>query len=238
MEWWRKNPAELQSVRSDVDSFPNLSLDIVEGAVVVQGSWSVFGEYRFIRDYEVRIVFPDDYPLTPPLVFETGGAIPPKRHLNGDGTCCLFAPPERWEKWPLGSSFASFLNGAVKEYFFSQAHFDLTGEWPFGEWGHDFVGIYQYYQEKLDVASPDEMLALIRNRNLSKKKSKLVDCPCGKKKKYFECHFFLVDQLSSFLPEHEWNKIEGAIRDLVVGLREERLERALSRPPKYYKKSF
>lgn len=236
MEWWRKDPELLSKVRADVDAFTNLSLSVIDGVVIVSGIWSVFGKQHFIRDYSVKIVLSGDYPLSPPAVFEVGNVIPLGRHLNGDGTCCLFAPPERWEKWPLGASFSDFLNGAVKEYFFSQAYFELTGQWPFGEWGHNFVGVYEYYQDRLNIESPSKMLNLIGLRNKNKREVKKIACPCGKIKKYVDCHFPIVNRLNSILPDFEWKKLEVTLREVLMRIDEDRIEKALSFPPIHYLK--
>ena len=84
--------------------YPALELLTVSESVVLQGAVSFdmgSGARRLEDVYQVAMRFPDDYPESPPVPYETGGAIPRDfDHVFGDGSCCLGAPAEVRRRFP------------------------------------------------------------------------------------------------------------------------------------------
>lgn len=194
-----------EKLKVELTKFPFLECEIENGIITIRGIWPVYGETSLIDNYSIKIVIPDDYPDSVPKVYELEGKIPrtPDRHINSDGSCCLFAPPERWEQWPLGAGIDVLLNGAVKSYFFSQTYFDLEKVWPFGEWLHDIAGIIQFYLVRLNLRTIQDikrLMIVIDKKNVPKN----WNCPCGSKKLYLHCHKSRVEKLKDILPEDEW----------------------------------
>lgn len=204
--WWKESPQEFERFKSDLLEFKSLKYDVLETKIVVTGLWSVYGETRFIRDYQIRIELPDDFPDSPPKVFEVEGEIPrdPDFHINiKDGnSACLFSRPERYEKCPPGTGIKKFLNGPVKEFFFSQAYYALEKRWPFDEWSHENEGIIEYYAKCLntgDIRIIESLLYLA----LEPRFYRQWKCPCGSNIRLIKCHKQQVESLKSILPKDE-----------------------------------
>ena len=208
MKWWEEKPEQYSKLREELNQFSFLDCDVEDGMVTIRGVWPVYGETFLIDKYSIKVVLPDDYPLTVPSVYELEGKIPriADRHINGDGSCCIFAPPERWEQWPLGVGIDVLFNGPIKYYFFSQAYFDREQVWPLGEWLHGNEGVVQYYMVRLGVTSIPELKRLLIMINI-KKQTTFWSCPCGSKKKYSICHKDKVEKLEKILPIEEWESL-------------------------------
>lgn len=219
MVWWKEKPQLFEEVKSDLLHFPDLKILNINDKIFIVGKWAVYGKNHHIFDYNIKIEFPDDYPISIPKVFEVDDAIEKisARHFNSKESgndACLFSPSERWEQWPLGASFASFLNGPVKAFFFSQKYFDLKGEWPFGEWRHGTLGVIEYYAVRLNVnikniSAIQKFLLLM----LSPKFYRQWKCPCNMKNRLIKCHGPQLIKLQNILPPDEIQKTIDLIKD-------------------------
>ncbi|HAR42937.1 MAG TPA: hypothetical protein DCS07_09960 [Bdellovibrionales bacterium] len=203
--WWKTRSEVLDRVKAELMAFPYLRYHFNGEQFEVEGRWPVYGEASLIREYQMRIVFPDRYPDEVPVVFEIGGEIEksPGNHFNPDGSACLFAPPERWEKWPPGSGFTEFLNGPVKEFFFSQAYRSLTGKWIFGERSHGDDGVIEYFLERLSLQNRDQLRRVL-DIPVVEEPPRQWKCPCSQNKRLKNCHWHLISNLRQRLPDTEW----------------------------------
>lgn len=212
--WWKDDPEKLSEFMHDLQQYPKLKVQYVGDSIWIQGQWDVFGKTEFIRSYSIRICIPDNFPKDVPLVYEIGDEIHPKtdRHFNpGDHTACLFAQPERWLKWPPPGKLSVFLNGPVKEFFFSQAFFELTGEWPFGDRSHGNPGILEFYLEKLELRSKEELGKLIQYLGYNQP-YRQWKCACGSGKRVKACHWEKLKNLEEQIPATEWEHLKGIFR--------------------------
>lgn len=182
-KWWRKSRAQLlDEIRSELASgFPSLHLFEQQGVdPEVRGTFELKGEDGSVLDtFLIRIQIPKNYPQELPLVWEVGGRIPclTDRHIEPDGKACVLLPDERWRAFPLGAPFSAYLREPLHNFFLSQIAFELTGEWPFGEWGHGGQGIVQYYQVML--GTQDLLAIALFLESLSKGKFEpFHPCPC------------------------------------------------------------
>lgn len=202
--WWKNDPTEFALFKKELESFKRLNYKIENDQVIIKGGWPVYADKKFIRSYKILMRIPDDYPNSHPIVFETGGAIhrDPDFHINEDGSACLFARPERFEKCPPGTRIKAFLNGPVKSFFFSQAFKEKIGEWPFGEWSHGPIGTIEYYGRlfktpRISVIKSCLELALLR------KLYRQWKCPCGSGNRLIKCHGEEVKFIHSTVPQSE-----------------------------------
>lgn len=211
--WWKRSSSLLQELQDALLQYPKLKLLKTGDAFSIQGEWDVYGESRFIRSYQVRIHIPDDYPQEVPRVFEIGDAIPkvPDRHINPDFSACLFAPPQRWEKWPPDLGMKDFLNGPVKEFFFSQAYFELEGKWPFGEWKHGDDGVVEYYLLKLGLKSRRQLKEILQYLPYAGA-LRQWKCPCDHSRRLKQCHWARFSELRKVLPAQEWDELTKVLR--------------------------
>lgn len=183
-KWWKMSRTQvLDEIRSELASgFPSLHLFEQPGQdPEVRGTFEVRGEGGSVLDtFLIRIQIPPSYPRDLPVVWEVGGRIPclRDRHIESDGKACILLPDERWRTFPVGASFTAYLRGPLHSFFLSQVAFELTGEWPFGEWGHGGHGIEQFYQETL--GTHDLLTIALFLESLSKGRfDPFRSCPCG-----------------------------------------------------------
>lgn len=223
MIWWQNNPEAFERFQSEIAHYSQLTVNSIDTKIELSGRWPVWGKEEKIREYEIRIVLPDDYPVSVPRVFEIGGAIPWSAdfHINSDdGSACLFVQPERHEQWPLGSGMMKFLEGPVKAFFFSQAYHELSGLWPFGEWRHGDNGILQYYADRLNERRLNILIDLLET-SLLPKIYRQWKCPCssGKRTKY--CHGDRILRIKSIIPPVDIKSAIGiALQKLSNGISE------------------
>lgn len=198
------HPEEFEKFRNELLEFEDLNFEIVGEQVVVIGTWPVFGKTKFIERYSIRIELPKDFPTGVPRVFETGNVLKKDAdfHFHKDESACLFALPERFEKWPPGAGFRDFLEGPVRDFFFSQAYRRIAGDWPFGEWSHGLPGIFEYYASRLKVESIVTIKELL-GISFEKRIFRQWKCPCNKRVRFKDCHANAVEKLSAVLPESE-----------------------------------
>lgn len=209
MVWWKENPEIFEDFQGELSDYPTLSWNLEGEKVVVSGKWHVSGSEKLIASFDIRIELPDNFPVDVPLVFETGGKIPkiPDRHFNKDGnSACLFVKPQRWEVWPLGSGIGKFISGPVRDFFFSQAYYDLEGKWPYGDWRHGDDGIIDYFIKRLSVSDKKMLLAVVR-LSLAGIPVRQTKCPCNNAKRFKKCHWSKIQDLKKILPEDEWIQI-------------------------------
>ncbi|RUR14029.1 SEC-C metal-binding domain-containing protein [Legionella septentrionalis] len=210
MIWWKEKPDLFQSFKEQLEYFDHLNFAMENEKVVIFGEWPVYGETELIRKYQIRIDIPDDYPDSIPKVFETRGDIPKTldRHFNTeDKSACLFVKPERWIQWPDGAGIDKFISASVKEFFFSQAFYELTHKWPFGDWKHGNTGIIQFFLLRLKLPTVQILYSFLQYLD-SKKPERCIRCPCGSNKRFRQCHWELFALLRSQLPRKEWEDLQ------------------------------
>ncbi len=201
----------IDEVRQDIietlKEFPSLKLLSDDKELIIEGEWLVFGEISLLEILEIRIIVPNEYPEQAPKVWEISNKFhkSPDTHFNVsegmDGSACLFLMAERYEKLPIGTTFKTFLNGPVKEFFFSQVYFKETGIWPFGEWPHGAEGVYKYYANKFETQNIKLIYKLLEYLTIKQSRRNFM-CPCGKNKKYRKCHHPLVKKIN-FIPSKQ-----------------------------------
>lgn len=200
---------------------PALAVSIANGLVMAEGTYYLSGSGSGdaapggpLTEYELRIEVPSDYPSQEPRVFETGGAIPEGQHLNPNGTCCTCV----WEEWLARSadhSFAAFCEGPLRDYFLSQLHFKLTGEWPFGERAHGLLGVVEGCVSVLGIESePNKVvdyLLLLQRKEIKGH----WPCPCGSGEIIRKCHGRSVFEMRAKVPPQMATRMLDRMRSLV-----------------------
>jgi hypothetical protein len=181
--------------------YPDLVVEIREGAVRVVGLFWLLEGGQEVDRYEITVVLRSGYPRTIPDVYETAGRIPrdADHHMYADGRACLFAPGEQWRHWPQGSNLLDFLNGPVRSFFISQALYERTGEWEFGQRTHGAAGILEAYGELLGTR---DALTIVRYLEaLSRRKLRpRSPCPCGSGRAINSCHMRKLAELRGKIP--------------------------------------
>jgi hypothetical protein len=142
-------------------------------------------------EYQIALVFPDDYPKHPPQMYVNDEKLPINidRHIVHGGQACLGAPSEIQHRWMSAPNIVSFLDEIIGSFLVWQIYYDAYGSSP--EWGqrsHGKEGILEFYTE---------ILGFERNVNIAGFMTLLARknppgghelCPCGSGQRLRTCH--------------------------------------------------
>ncbi len=188
MDLWRGESLEAIDELLQAE-FPTLRLVSENSRNIVRGGLQVMYQGAFVDGFSIEIRLDERDELGLPKVGEIGGRTPwtADRHVNPDGTACLFLPEDFLlrQSGPLG--LREFIRGPVMSYFVGQSFREKTGAYPFGEWGHGRDGTQQRIRQLLHVDEPAKQLSFLRV--LAKKTIKSHwPCPCGSRRRFGQCH--------------------------------------------------
>ncbi|MBK7764487.1 MAG: hypothetical protein IPI46_14300 [Bacteroidetes bacterium] len=122
----------------------------------------------------------------------------PARHFNNDQSACYCGPVEEEIYFKKGYQFKTFFIEFVIPFLYEQSYFDQNEEWPWGEYGHGWIGVLEsYYRlgkpdhiprmlEKLKEYEPRNLIS-----NFLESKSNLKGhslCICGSNQVVRKCH--------------------------------------------------
>ena len=142
-------------------------------------------------EYEIALVFPEDYPKHPPTMYGNDPKLPVDidRHIITGGQACLGAPSEIRHKWMSGANIVSFLDEIVAPFLAWQVYYDNYGCPP--EWGqrsHGKEGILEFYAEILGLranVNVREFMNLLARKNTP---GGHEVCPCASGRRLRNCH--------------------------------------------------
>ena len=170
---------------------PNLELlRYPSGALRIRGGvgFSIEQSSHTIEDcYQLDLDIPDDYPASPPIVYETEGKIPKNfGHFMAAGNFCLGAPVEVRRRFARHRNLLRFIEDQIIPYLFSYSYKRDHGILPFGERSHRTLGLIQYYNEFFEtslITSMKLLKCLVDDFAPS-----LMACPCGGGRNLRDCH--------------------------------------------------
>ncbi len=155
--WFIKLPLLYGQLRTQIhQEYRSLRLVIADGTSFIRGALPITADDGTELDrYQIEVKLPADFPKSVPVVRETAGKIPrtPDRHVNDDGTACLFVRDETWKYWNNRSTLVDFIRGPIHQFFLGQTYYSENGVWPFGQRKHFAEGVAEYYFEELDTKS-------------------------------------------------------------------------------------
>lgn len=178
----------------------NLALNA--NPLCLTGTLPLLGQQGELIDaYEIQIVPTEAYPGEFPLVYETGGRLPPNIdwHIYPDGHFCIKAWPEEILICNQSLTLLSFIEEQVIPYLFNQKHREEYGYF-LNERSHGTAGNLEFFKDlfrtdKLSLIS--EYLDFIARKE---KPNRVAQCFCGSGIKYRKCHREAYQLLSS-LPD-------------------------------------
>ncbi len=201
--WYIENPKLLQGIQNKIKKYPSLRVVVESQIVFIRGSLQILNKEktRVIDSFSIEIEFPNDFPISIPILRETAKRIPKiaDRHFNLDESACLFVPEEREKYFPVGSPISMFIENCVQPFFVNQSYFEETGEWPLGQRSHGLNGVIEYYRELFGENSKEMGNFIIY---LGKREIKgHWPCYCGSGKKMRKCHMpYLIYYRSKYQP--------------------------------------
>lgn len=163
---------------------------------------------RALDRFQVRLTTASDHPVGLPEVRETGGRVPrtADRHVNSDGSACVMLPEERFRLWPVGAPLSEFLDGPVRNYFLGQLAREQGDPWPFGEWSHGMLGLYEFVRVELGGGSRSQICGFVA-RVLDARVDGNAPCPCQCGKLLRTCCRAKVNHLRAIMSRSRATKL-------------------------------
>jgi hypothetical protein len=170
------------------------------------------GSHTIEDTYQVDLEIPDNFPGSPPIVYETGGKIPVDfGHFMGAGNFCLGVPVEVRRRFAQHRNLLRFIDDQVIPYLFSHSYKRDHGKLPFGERDHGTMGLLDYYKEFFGTTGIGAMKLLRCLADTSA--PPLMACPCGEDRKLKDCHGPKLDDLRPYLPA---KRFEAELRQMIA----------------------
>ena len=165
---------------------------------------------NFIEDYyKIEIELLSDFPKSFPVVRETGGRtcqIMEKHSIkdicnlhvnkNQNNALCLCPKPAERLWFPSDVDIIHFINHLVVPFFYGLSYYDRYEKWPWNEYSHGDLGIFEFYAENAD--KQDNVLAMSCFESLREQGKELIrakkvikghlPCICGSGEKIRNCH--------------------------------------------------
>lgn len=191
---------------------PNLELQRdPDGQLYVRGTvgFSIEHDSRTVTDfYRLELKIPNDYPKSPPLIFETEGRIPKQfGHFMRAGNFCLEAPVEVRRRFTQHRNLLRFIDEQVIPYLFAYSYKREFGVLPFQDRPHGPAGLLQYYTEFFQTSGETTKTLQEFFERSGVPAMKLlkcladdwapprIACPCGSGLKLRDCHGPSLEEL-------------------------------------------
>lgn len=171
--------------------YPKLNRVQKEDTVIVLGEIPIIhSQMGEIDRYKVLITFPKEFPNCFPKVIETSNKIPriADRHVNCDNTLCMAVHPEELAICKNGISFKFFLDKVLVPHLARETYQEQAGNYPDGEFGHGFEGVWEYYEDILNQKNRILIINELEQIVYSNWPNRKSACPCGSGIKFKKCH--------------------------------------------------
>jgi len=180
-----------QDIERGIQSYPELKLKkkgenyIVRGEIVLRHP--DLGEFD---RYEVSIQFPPCYPKCFPKVVEKSKKIPREadRHVNSDKTLCFTVDPKEKLICRRGIDFEFFLDKILVPHLSRETYREMSGRYEDGEYGHGVSGLWEYFEEALNIKGKKLILEELNRIVLDKWPDRNNLCSCESGIKFKKCH--------------------------------------------------
>lgn len=169
-----------------------------------EGVWSIYGRIDIVDlegnnwdTYEVKIVFPLNYPQDLPILFEVGGKIKRDKewHINVSGSCCLGPPVKLLIDLAGRITLVDWLDKHAVPFLANHFLKDKTDHYAGEEYSHGHKGILEFYQQWWNQEDAQEILLKLGKITKKIKIGRNKPCFCESGKNYKECHLFSKDYL-------------------------------------------
>ncbi|NOQ25452.1 MAG: hypothetical protein GQ564_08830 [Bacteroidales bacterium] len=149
--------------------------------------------------YKVEIQL-GEFPKKFPLVWEVGERIPRKldRHIYLNREDCCFttlAMQQILLRKGRIKTIPDFINKIVIPYFQNNSYYEINGKYKNGEYEHGIEGVFQAYQDILELNSIKITINVLIWHLKNKKLGKNEHCFCGNGKKVKDCHLYKYNDL-------------------------------------------
>lgn len=185
----------------------------INAPVFQNGIWCIKGNVDVIDangvywdTYTVEILIPLNYPISPPVLVETGGKIQRTAdwqwHVGNNGECCLGTPAQIYRELRDGITLLKWMDRFVVPFLANHIHRVELGSYANGEFSHGVKGVFEDYSDLLQLFEVGEVVKMLRLMTGKDLLSKNVDCFCGSGKKYKRCYLLEPNRHLLGIPSH------------------------------------
>lgn len=166
------------------------------------------------ESYEVKILIHNDYPEILPKTYLVSKNIPfdYDRHIGTHGSCCIAPNAEEYLILGRNYNLINYIEKLVIPFFATQKLYDLEGKWPIGEYSHFTIGLIEYYKEKLELDSIENIDRALQVLSYSLRIGRNDLCFCESGRKYKKCHLSKIE-LFNFVPKRLFKSDLKTIRE-------------------------
>lgn len=160
-------------------------LVVLKGFIILHDS-----NAQEIDRYAITIKESESFPFQFPLVYETGGRIPPNidwHVFETGGHCCIKAFPEEILICKNGITLESFIEDQLRPYFFNQKHREMYGYY-LNERSHGPKGNVEFFEEAFNIKNIPLIVSGLEFILLRCEPNRVQNCFCGSGIKYRKCH--------------------------------------------------
>jgi len=186
-----KNKYLVRDIESTFKYYPLLKIVQNDSSIRVVGEIPLIdSSYGEFDRYSVSISFPNTYPKRFPKVIETSEKIPriADRHINNDNSLCLAVLPEELKVAKNGITFKYFLDKILVPHLSRETYYSIKKEYPNGVYGHGTEGIWQYFEDILNIRPKSALIDELKKIVYSKWVGRNENCICGSGVKFKKCH--------------------------------------------------
>jgi len=204
----------------NISFFAAYSPSSQEFIITPQSTSNIPVNYIISDSFKVEIMFH----LYKPSIKEIGGRVEnillknnihqSDIHINVNNTICLCPYPKLRKLFPDRVNIIDYIDKLVIPCFYGLSFYEKYTKWPWGEYSHYDLGIYEYYYENRIPSDKPDMSVIINcieilsdsGKNIFLKKKVPLNedknCPCKSGHKFKDCHKEAFQGLSLLLQDY------------------------------------
>lgn len=159
--------------------------EINEQRVVLAGEYrlkaKLEGGKSIDRVYQLKVIFPCDYPRKLPQVLDEEGYFPriQEFHTYTDGSFCLGSELKMRMVLRADHSLKAFIEKIVDPFLYAVSHRIEYGNYPYGELAHGEQGLVDEYEGIMGVKGKASVLFALKALGKRRREANKLLCPCG-----------------------------------------------------------
>ena len=178
--------------------------------ITIEGEYELNAQmpgFKPIHDsYQLKILFPKNYPKVVPTVFETEHNIirEPEYHTYKDGSFCLGSEIKLKSILFETPNISDFFSEILDPFLYSVTYKLKYDQYPNGDLDHGEAGLIDDYEDLFHVEGKSSVLKVLNALGKRKRVANKLPCPCGCKNRLGKCIFRLTLENWRQLDKRSW----------------------------------
>ncbi len=133
------------------------------------------------RIYQLKLIFPRDYPKRLPKVIDEERYFPRDKeyHTYNDGSFCLGSELKLKSLLQSDHTITNFFEKIVDRFLYAVSHRIQFGNFPYGDLAHGEQGLIDDYGEMFSVNGKLAVMRALQALGKRKRQANKQPCPCG-----------------------------------------------------------